>query len=92
MSLEIYVFMEKRRVPNRASWQAAVDSLALPLRLFPDLDPIHDTGFSPSEFKGLKSGFEIYSEPAHAHLQDQTELRKSSATATGVFRFDGAVT
>jgi hypothetical protein len=76
MSLEMRVFLEKRRVPTRASWQAAVDSLDLPLRLFPDLDPIHDTGFSPSEIKGLKSGFEIYSEPAHAHLQNQAELRK----------------
>jgi len=76
MSLEMHVFLEKRRVPDRGSWQAAVDSLALPLRLSPDLDPIHDTGFSPSEIKGLKSGFEIYSEPADAYLQDQAELAK----------------
>lgn len=76
MSLEMHLFLEKRRVPDRASWQAAVDSLALPLRLSPDLDPIHDTGFSPSEIKGLKSGFEIYSKPADTHLQDQGELAK----------------
>ena len=76
MSLEMHVFLEKQRVPNRASSQAAVDSLALPLQLFPDLDPIHDTGFSPSEIRGLKSGFEIYSEPANAYLQDQADLRK----------------
>jgi hypothetical protein len=76
MSLEMHVFLEKRKVPNRASGQAAVDSLALPLRLFSGLDPIHDTGFSPSEIKGLKSGFEIYSEPTRAHLQDQADLRK----------------
>jgi hypothetical protein len=76
MSLEMHVFLEKRRVPDRASWQAAIDSLALPLRLSPDLDPIHDTGFSPSEIKGLTSGFEIYSEPAVAHLQDQAELAR----------------
>lgn len=74
MSLEMQVFLEKRRVPDRGSWQAAVESLALPLRLSPDLDPIHDTGFSPSEISGRKSGFEIYSEPADAHLQDQPEL------------------
>jgi hypothetical protein len=76
MSLEMSVFLQKQRVPTTASWQAAVDSLGLPLRLSPDLDPIHDTGFSPSEMKGLKSGFEIYSEPADAHLQDQLELAK----------------
>ena len=49
---------------------------SLPLRLSPDLDPIHDTGFSPSEIKGLKSGFEIYSEPSDAQLQGSTELAK----------------
>ncbi len=76
MSLEMRVFLQKQRVPTKASWQAAVDSLGLPLRLSPDLDPIHDTGFSPSEIKGLKSGFEIYSAPADAHLQDQVELAK----------------
>ena len=76
MSLEMNLFLEERRVPDRTSWQAAVDSLALPLRLSPDLDPLHDTGFSPSEIKGLKSGFEIYSEPANACLQHQTQLAK----------------
>jgi hypothetical protein len=74
MSLEMHVFLEKRRVPDRASWQAAVDFLGLPLRLSPDLDPIHDTGFSPSEIEGRKSGFEIYSEPPDALLQNQAEL------------------
>jgi hypothetical protein len=76
MSLEMHVFLEKRRVPDRAAWQAAVDSLALPVRLSPDLDPIHDKGFSPSEIKGLKSGFEICSQPPDAHMQNQAELAK----------------
>jgi hypothetical protein len=76
MSLEMRVFLQKQKVPTKASWQAAVDSLGLPFRLSPDLDPIHDTGFSPSEIKGLKSGFEVHSEPADAHLQDQVELAK----------------
>ena len=76
MSLEMNVYVEKRRVPDRISWQAAVECLALPLRLYPDLDPMHDTGFPPSEIKGLKSGFEIFSEPADAYLQDRAELAK----------------
>jgi hypothetical protein len=41
MSLEMRVFLQKQRVPTTASWQSAVDSLGLPLRLSPDLDPIH---------------------------------------------------
>jgi hypothetical protein len=76
MSLETQGFLEKQRVPDRVSWQAALDSLILPLRLSPDLEPVHGRGFSPSEINGLKSRFEIYSEPAHAHLQDRAELRK----------------
>jgi hypothetical protein len=76
MSLEMQVYLEKGRVPDRASWQAAIDSLGLPLRLSPALDPFHDTGFSPSEIRGHRSGFEIYSEPAHDHLQHQSELKK----------------
>jgi hypothetical protein len=76
MSLEMHVFLVRQRVPDGASWQAAVDSLALPLRLSPDLDPIHDKGFSPSEIRGLKSGFEIYSESANEHLQDRAELAR----------------
>jgi hypothetical protein len=31
MSLEMRVFLQKQRVPTKASWQAAVDSLGLPL-------------------------------------------------------------
>jgi len=77
MSLEMHVFLEKRRVPDRASWQAAVDSLALPFQLDSDLDPIHDTGFSPSKINGLDSGFEIYSESAAGLLQDHAELAKA---------------
>ena len=77
MSLEMHVFLDKRRVPDRGSWQAAVDSLGLPLQLNPDLDPTHDTGFSPSEISGLKSGFEIYSEPADTSLQHRAALAEN---------------
>jgi hypothetical protein len=89
MSLEMHVFMEKQRVPDKASWQAAVDSLGLPLRLSPNLDPAHDTGFSPSEVRGAKSGFEIYSEPADSHLQDQVELAKVVGSRDWSSRFEG---
>jgi len=76
MSLEMLVFLEKQRVPDRGSWQAAVDSLSLPFQLSANLDPIHDSGFSPSQIRGLKSGFEIYSVSANTHLQDRDELVK----------------
>jgi hypothetical protein len=77
MSLEINVFLDKGRVPNRSSWQAAVASLGIPLELDPALDPFHDRGFSPSKVKGLDSGFEIYSEPAVSLVENQPELART---------------
>jgi hypothetical protein len=67
-------FLAKGKIPDRSSWQAAVASLGIPFELDPTLDPIHDSGFSPSKIKGLKSGFEIYSEPAVGLLENQPEL------------------
>jgi hypothetical protein len=74
MSMEMHVFMEKGKVPGRESWQAAIDSLALPLTLSSALDPFHDSGFSPSVIRGIDSGFEIYSEPSEGPLQEYAEL------------------
>jgi hypothetical protein len=74
MSLEMHVFLNKGKIPDRSSWQATVGSLGLPFELDPALDPIHDSGFSPSKIKGLNSGFEIYSEPAQGLLETQSEL------------------
>jgi hypothetical protein len=76
MSLEMRVFLDRGKIPNRASWQAVVGSLGIPFELDPDRDPIHDSGFSPSKIKGLDSGFEICSEPAEGFLEDQAELAR----------------
>lgn len=74
MSLEMNVFLEKTKVPDRPSWQAAVGSLGLPFELDPDLDPLHDHGYSPSKLNGIKSGFEIYSESANSVVENQPQL------------------
>jgi hypothetical protein len=74
MSLEMNVFLEKARIPDRSSWQAAVSSLGLPFELNPELDPLHDRGFSPSKLNGLDSGFEIYSESAKSVIENQPQL------------------
>jgi hypothetical protein len=77
MSLEMHVFLNKGRIPDRPSWQAAVDSLGVPFELNPLIDLVHDSGFSPSKVKGLDSGFEIYSEPAEGLLENRPELRRT---------------
>ncbi len=38
MSLEMHVFLSKGRIPDRSSWQAAVESLGLPFELNPVLE------------------------------------------------------
>jgi hypothetical protein len=79
MSLEMHVFLRKSSVPDRSSWQAAVSSLSLPLVFGPDLDPLSDSGFSPSKIKDLDSGFEISSEPAQDILQNYPHLANTIA-------------
>jgi hypothetical protein len=64
MSLEILVFLEKSRLPERDSLQKTVDSLGIPLQLNSTLNLNTDRGFSPSTIKGVSSGFEIGSQPA----------------------------
>jgi len=76
MSLEMNVFLEKTRIPDRSSWQGAISSLGLPLELDPNLDPVRDTGFSPSKLKGMNSGFEIYSGAANSVVENQSQLVK----------------
>lgn len=49
----MHVFLDKGKIPDRSSWQAAVGSLGIPFELSPVLDPIHDSGFSPSKIKVL---------------------------------------
>lgn len=77
MSLEMNLFLEKQRVPDRGSLQAAIDSLSLPLQLDPEFDAMHDSGFSPSKIKGLTSGFEIFSESASDLLRGRDDLAKA---------------
>jgi hypothetical protein len=79
MSLEMHVFSRKVRIPDRSSWQATVEALGIPFELDPNLDPLHDSGFSPSKIRGTDSGFEIYSEPAIAFLENQRQLAKAVA-------------
>ena len=62
MSLELYAFLDS--LPDRAAWQAAIDQIGIDLKLDPELDLAKDSGFSPCEIKGCRSGFEILVEKA----------------------------
>jgi hypothetical protein len=75
VSLELILFLEKSRIPNRATLQSAADSLELPFQCDPTLDLVKDSGFSPSSIKGISSGFEIYSQSAQEVLSDYPQMR-----------------
>ena len=47
------------------------------MELNPDLDPLHDTGFSPAKLTGINSGFEIYSESAKSVVENQPQLAEN---------------
>ena len=55
MSLELYTFLES--LPDRQTWQAAIDQTGIDIKLDPDLDLTRDEGFSPCLILGKSSGF-----------------------------------
>jgi hypothetical protein len=77
MSQEMHVFLNKSKIPDRSSWQSSVSSLGLPLVFDPQLNPLVDTGFSPTKIKDIDSGFEIYSESAKEILQRYPDITEA---------------
>lgn len=74
MSVELHSFVAGPKLPAREDWQRAIDALALPVQLDPELDLNDDSGFSPSRLNGLPSGFEIYVESSAAVLAEYPHL------------------
>jgi len=60
MSIEIHIFLEDSRVPNREAWQQAIEAAGFPAILDATLDLRKDTGFIPVAYNGQASGFELY--------------------------------
>jgi|SRR6267378_897502 len=87
MSLEMLVFLEKSRIPDRGSLQSAVESLGVPLQLNSTLDLIGDRGFSPSSIKGVSSGFEIDSQSSQEILEHYPALKKTIGTREWTISF-----
>jgi hypothetical protein len=94
MSLELHIFMQDSRVPNRADWQQAIEQLGFPTVLYPTLDVRKGSGFSPTTYKGQSTGFEFSIEPAtdilssYEHIAPQIGSRDICAT----FRWGGDLT
>lgn len=75
--MEIHIFLEDSRVPNRESWQRAVEEAGFPAVLYPELDLRKDSGFSPTSYNGQESGFEISLDPAASYLQSYPHIAEA---------------
>ena len=91
MAIELHVFMQDSRVPNREIWQEAIEQLGFPAVLFASLDVRNDTGFSPTTFRGKPTGFEFYLEPAADILESYSHIapRVGSRDKCATFRWGG---
>lgn len=94
MSIELHIFMQDTRVPDRNAWQQTVDQLSFPTVLDPALNVRNDGGFSPTIYKGTSTGFEFCLEPAaeilssYSHIMPRVGNRDMCAT----FRWGGDLT
>jgi hypothetical protein len=89
MSLDLYTFLDA--LPDRQSWQAAIDQAGVDLQLDPDLDLTRDEGFSPSVIRGKASGFELDVSPASEVLRDHPSLKQAAGARSHAvcFRWGG---
>ena len=76
MSLDLYTFLDA--LPDRQSWQAAIDQAGVALTLDPDLDLTRDDGFSPCVLQGKASGFELDVMRASEVIRDYPSLKKAA--------------
>jgi hypothetical protein len=63
MSVDLIVYLPRHSMPTPAQWAKAIVDAGFPVELGSDFDPFTATGFRPCRFRGVVSGFEIYSGP-----------------------------
>lgn len=77
MSNTQYAFLPRSGVPTRRALQASIDALGFPLKLYPKLDFLKDSGFSPCVLDGEKgAGFEVGFGTSAEVLSDDVNLPK----------------
>jgi hypothetical protein len=60
MSIEVYVLLDRSRLPARDDWQRQLDEADLGVGLDPALQPSHARGFQPMRFHNEPTGCEVY--------------------------------
>jgi hypothetical protein len=74
MSLDIYVFLSKTRLPSAKTWQAALNDLGTSIVLDDSFDPLHDRGFVPCKFGTAATGFEFLLDASEDLLRANRQL------------------
>ena len=77
MSLEMLLFLDKSRIPDKASLQNTVDSLGLPFQFDPALDLVSSRGFSPSSLAEICPALSIHAQATQEILPYYPTLSKT---------------
>jgi hypothetical protein len=76
MSCTQLAFIQRERIPDRASLQYSIDSLGFDLKLHPELNLLEDTGFVPCVLCGESNvGFELFACVAEEITGDEEEFQ-----------------
>jgi hypothetical protein len=60
MSMEVYVLLDRSRLPTRDDWQRQLDEADISVGLDPSLQPCDASGFQPMTFHNESAGCEVY--------------------------------
>ena len=81
VTMEVHVLLDGSRLPDRHTWQAALDTAGFPTRLDPEMQPERDSGLSPATYEGRPAGFEIQVGDSSRIIDAYPELRDGGITA-----------
>ncbi len=91
MSVDLHVFLEQSKFPDRASWQAEIEALSFPVVLDPDLRVATSSGFVSCRVRDTPSGFELFVEDVGPLLDmyPSAAISVASRSAALSFRWGG---
>ncbi len=76
MSMEVHVFLEKRRLPAVEQWQASLKSNSIDITFLSGSPIMQQSGFLPVLYKGEETGFELSVSSAKEIVQAYQHIGK----------------
>lgn len=90
MANEQYAFLSSANVPDRESWQTAIDQCGFDFQLDAELIPTENVGFVPCRLAGEDAGVEMYFDNSSEFLEAFGELAKNCDCCIS-FRWGGSM-